>query len=73
VRFGAAGRFDQPSRSGAEMPVLQALTAALGPGVWLNTVVALTHGAGMEWGLGAGCASGRLVRGASSAVGRPPV
>ncbi|KAI8469532.1 MAG: hypothetical protein J3K34DRAFT_279073 [Monoraphidium minutum] len=36
-------RFDQPSRSGAEMPALQALTAALGPGVWLNTVVALTH------------------------------
>jgi hypothetical protein len=25
------------------MPVLQALTAALGPGLWLNTVVALTH------------------------------
>ncbi|GBF93385.1 hypothetical protein Rsub_06423 [Raphidocelis subcapitata] len=36
-------RFDQPSRSGGELPVLQALTNALGPAVWLNTVVALTH------------------------------
>ncbi len=36
-------RFDQPTRNGGELAVLQALTAALGPAVWLNTVIALTH------------------------------
>eukprot|EP00877_Chromochloris_zofingiensis_P013738 jgi/Chrzof1/8618/Cz03g17170.t1_TOC120[v5.2] len=40
-------RFDQPSRSGGEMAVLQALTNTLGPGIWLNTIVALTHAGGL--------------------------
>ena len=43
-------RFDQPSRSGAELPVLQALTNALGPGVWLNTVGGRFGGVWGVWG-----------------------
>eukprot|EP00775_Hariotina_reticulata_P003525 gene3525-3794_t len=36
-------RFDQPTRAGGELPVLQAVTNTCGPAIWLNTIVALTH------------------------------
>jgi hypothetical protein len=43
LEFFTLFRFDQPTRSGGEVAVLQALTQSLGPGVWLNTIIALTH------------------------------
>jgi hypothetical protein len=47
-------RFDQPSRAGGEVPVLQAVTNACGPHIWLNTIVALTHAGAMPPASGQG-------------------
>jgi hypothetical protein len=50
-------RFDQPSRAGGEVPVLQAVTNACGPHIWLNTIVALTHAGAMPPASGQGLLS----------------
>ncbi|KAF6261121.1 hypothetical protein COO60DRAFT_810164 [Scenedesmus sp. NREL 46B-D3] len=50
-------RFDQPSRAGGEVPVLQAVTNACGPHIWLNTIVALTHAGAMPPASGQGSLS----------------
>ncbi|GAX74879.1 hypothetical protein CEUSTIGMA_g2325.t1 [Chlamydomonas eustigma] len=36
-------RLDSPARPGGELSALKVLTESLGPGFWLNTIVALSH------------------------------
>jgi len=36
-------RLDSPSRSAGELPALKGLSDRLGPGLWLNTIVVLSH------------------------------
>ena len=50
---GGGGGGSAGGGAGAELAVMQSLTAALGPGLWLNTILAFTH-AGGRGGRGAG-------------------
>eukprot|EP00878_Enallax_costatus_P024652 GHUV01026328.1.p1 GENE.GHUV01026328.1~~GHUV01026328.1.p1 ORF type:complete len:361 (+),score=105.02 GHUV01026328.1:53-1084(+) len=50
-------RFDQPSRAGGELSVLQALTNTCGSHIWLNTIVALTHAGTLPPSTGQGAMS----------------
>ena len=43
-------RLDSSTRAGGELPALRVLSESLGPGFWLNTIVALSHAGGPSQG-----------------------